>query len=641
MRAGDGADGAPDGDGAPLFRLLGPVRVGPPGGPQVRPGPPRQQAVLGVLLLRRRRPVTVAGLVAAVWGDDAPASAAGNLRTYAWGLRTLLEPGRAAGEPARVLHGDEHGYTLHAPPESVDAWRFEQQTDAARQARERGDTAAEHALLGEALALWSGEALAGVPGPFAEAERTRLAALRTTARKRHIVCALRLGLHHTVIPELTALTAEFPLDEELRALLMRALHGCGRQAEAFTVFADTHRVLAEELGVTPCPELTALHARLLAQDPPPLVPRQAHAHAARPPARTAALPDGTERALARAKRALTEEADRGVVPVLAITGPGGSGKAALAARIADDVGHHFPDGRLFADLRTRDPAGPGPLLARLLCALDVPEARIPADPEQRAALYRSALAVRRVLVVLHGARDAAQVAPLLPGTPGSAVVLTTRSRVLAPALPAAAHINLPTHPPTAPPHHTPPEGDAHHAPSTASPHHASPEGDLDHARPAASLHHASPAAAPHHARPAAAPHHARPAAAPHHASPEGDLHHARPAETPHHAPPDGAPHHAPPAAAPRRTLPDGPPGSTAPDATPPPPTAPGHEGLPPELARAAHRLTRSGAGPSSVEALAAVLGTGPTDAALIAEALVDAGVLDTPAAGTYRLPARP
>lgn len=181
MRAGDGADGAPGGDHTPLFRLLGPVRVGLPGAPAARPGPPRQQAVLGVLLLRRRRPVTVAELVAAVWGNDAPASAAGNLRTYAWGLRTLLEPGRAAGEPARILRGDEHGYALHTPPESVDAWRFEQQAEAARQARERGDTAAEHALLADALALWSGEALAGVPGPFAEEERTRLTALRTTA----------------------------------------------------------------------------------------------------------------------------------------------------------------------------------------------------------------------------------------------------------------------------------------------------------------------------------------------------------------------------------------------------------------------------------------------------------------------------
>ncbi|MEW1639609.1 BTAD domain-containing putative transcriptional regulator [Streptomyces sp. NPDC093801] len=544
MRAGDAVAGAPDGDDAPLFRLLGPVRVVPPGGAPVRPGPPLQQAVLSTLLLRRRRPVTVAELVAAVWGNDAPASAPGNLRTYAWALRTLLEPGRTAREPARILRGDEHGYTLHTPPESVDARRFEQQAQAARQARERGDTAAEHALLGGALALWSGEALAGVPGPFAEGERTRLSVLRTTARKRHTVCALRLGLHHTVIPDLSALTREFPLDEELRALLMRALHGCGRQAEAFTVFADTHRVLDEELGVAPCPELTALHARLLAQDPPPLVPRllaqdppalvpRPPRAPARPPARTAALPDGSARALAEAEHALTEGADRGTVQVLVITGPDGAGKTELAARIADGVAARFPDGRLVADLRTWNPVpgGPGPLLAHLLHALGVPAAGIPADPEQRAALYRSALAVRRVLVVLDGARDAAQVAPLLPGTPGSAVVLTTRSRVLAPALPAVTHIELT----------------------------------------------------------------------------------------------------APPAADPSRGADDG-----EPDSDPR-----GQEDLLPELALAARRITRSGPGPSSVDALAAVLGTGPADAALIAEALVDAGVLETPAAGTYSLPARP
>ncbi|MFE1873163.1 BTAD domain-containing putative transcriptional regulator [Streptomyces sp. NPDC059496] len=528
MRAGD----APDCDDAPLFRLLGPVRVGLPTGPG-RPGPPRRQAVLSVLLLRRRRPVTVDELVAAVWGSDAPASAAGNLRTYAWALRTLLEPGRAPGEPARILLGDERGYMLDTPPESVDAWRFEEQVEAARKVRERGDTAAEHALLAGALALWNGEALAGVPGPFAEEERTRLAALRMTARKRHIVCALRLGLHHTVIPELSMFTREFPLDEELRALLMRALHGCGRQAEAFTVFADTHRVLDEELGVAPCPELTALNARLLAHDPPLLVRHPPPRTPARPQTRSARLPDEAERALGDAMSALTKGADRAVVPVLAITGPTGAGKTALARRIADSAADRFPDGRLYAELRTWGPgeAGPGPLLGYLLQALGIPAAGIPADPDQRAALYRSTLAVRRVLVVLDGTRDAAQVAPLLPGTPGSAVLLTTRSRVLAFELPAATHIELTAPPATAPPGRV----------------------DID--------------------------------------------------------------------------VPD-----TA---------APGCEDLPPELARAASRLTRHGTFPSSVDALAAVLGTGPADAARIAEALVDARVLDTPAAGAYRLRGRP
>ncbi|MFE2551978.1 BTAD domain-containing putative transcriptional regulator [Streptomyces sp. NPDC059355] len=538
---------APDGGDAPFFRLLGPVRVGLPGGPAVRPGPPHRQAVLAALLLRRRRPLTVAELLAAVWGDDAPASAAGNLRTHLWELRTLLEPGRAAREPARTLLRDERGYTLRTSPESVDAWHFEERAEAARQARARGDTAAEHALLAEALGQWSGEALAGVPGPFAEEERTRLAALRETARKRHIVCALRLGLHHTVIPELSALTKESPLDEELRALLMRALHGCGRQAEAFTVFADTHRTLGEELGVAPCRELTALHARLLADDPPPFV-----LHPPLPLARErgrTALPDAAERVLARAKSVLAEGEDRGAVPVLVITGPGGAGKRALAARVADGVAHRFPDGRLSADLRTWGPvpAGPGPLLAHLLQALAVPVSRIPADPDERAALYRSALAGRRVLVVLHGARDAAQVTPLLPGGPGSAVLLTTRSRVLAPALPAATRIELAARPYA----EDPPAGEDAGAADTGAPHTAAPH-----------------TAAPHTA-------------------------------------------------------------------------APDPENLPPSLVPAARRLARSGAGLSSVEALAAVLGTGRADAALIAEALVDAGVLDTPAAGTYRLPARP
>ncbi|MEU9081785.1 BTAD domain-containing putative transcriptional regulator [Streptomyces sp. NPDC048357] len=526
MRAGDPVAGAPEGEDGHRFRLLGPVRVSLRGA-AARPGPPRQQAVLSILLLRRRRPVTVDELIAAVWGDDAPARAAGNLRTYAWGLRALLEPGRSAREPARVLLGDERGYALHIAEDSVDVLRFEGQVEAARQARGRGDTASEHAFLADALGLWAGEALAGVPGPFAEEERIRLGALRAAARKRYFACALRLGLHHAVIPELTALTREFPIDEELRALLMRALHGCGRQAEAFTVFADTHRILGEELGVAPCAELTALHARLLTHDPPPLAPLPPLPP---PPQEQGALPEEARRALARAERLLTEGVDRGVVPVLTITGPGGSGKTALAVRIADRVAHRFPDGPLFVDLRTSGPvpADPGPLLAHLLRGLGIPPARIPADPDQRAALYRSALAGRRVLVVLDGARDTAQVVPLLPGAPGGAVLVTTRSRAL--ALPGAALIEL--------------------------------------------------AARPYSGEPSC-----------------------------------GA-------------------GGDGPAAD-----ASGQEGLPPELARAARLLARHGTD-LSVDAVAAVLDTGRESAARIAEALVDAGALDTPAAGRYRSPDR-
>ncbi|MGW6984595.1 BTAD domain-containing putative transcriptional regulator [Streptomyces sp. NPDC054932] len=531
MPGADPATGAPEGDGGRRFRLLGPVRVCLHG-TSVRPGPPRQQAVLGFLLLRRRRPVTVGELVAAVWGNDAPASAAGNLRTYAWGLRSLLEPGRSAREPARVVLGDERGYALHTAEDAVDVLRFERQVEAARQARGRGDVAVEHALLAAALDLWAGEALAGVPGPFAEEERNRLGALRTAARKRYFACALRLGLHHAVIPELTVLTRKFPLDEELRALLMRALHGCGRQAEAFTVFADTHRILREELGVPPCPELTTLHARLLAHDPPPVARDLPPAIAPAPPAHgRRTLPHEADGVLARAVSLLTEGADRGAVPVLTITGPGGAGRTALAARIADRVSHRYPDGLLFVDLRSCDPvpADPGPLLAHLLDALGVPAARVPADPDQRAALYRSALAARRVLVVLDGARDAAQVEPLLPGAPGSAALVTTRSRAL--ALPGAAHIELAAHPHAA----EPASGEDAHEPATS---------------------------------------------------------------------------------------------------------ATGREGLSPEPARAARLLARHG-GDLTVDDIAALLDTGREDAARTAEALVDAGALDTPAAGTYRSPDRP
>ncbi len=121
--------------------------------------------------------------------------------------------------------------------------------------------------MDEALALWRGQPFAGVPGPFAEAERLRLTELRTTTAEERADLMLAQGQPAAAVPELTTLVAEHPLRERARGLLMIALYRCGRQAEALRVFHDARERLAEDLGIDPGTELTRIHQRVLAMDP--------------------------------------------------------------------------------------------------------------------------------------------------------------------------------------------------------------------------------------------------------------------------------------------------------------------------------------------------------------------------------------
>ncbi|HEX9041555.1 MAG TPA: AfsR/SARP family transcriptional regulator, partial [Trebonia sp.] len=259
---------------APLrVGVLGPVTVWREGH-ELGAGQPRQLAVLGVLASRANRVVSRGELVDAVWGEEPPASAENGIYTYVAGLRRVLEPGghgpgagRSRRCPGLVLVSSGGGYLLRLDPGGLDAEHFEECLDRARGLRAAGDTGGAACAVNEALALWRGQAFAGVPGPFAEAERQRLAELHTTAAEERADLMLDQGEHVAAVPELTALTAEHPLRERARGLLMIALYRSGRQAEALRVFRDARVRLAEELGISPGAELTRLHERLLAMDP--------------------------------------------------------------------------------------------------------------------------------------------------------------------------------------------------------------------------------------------------------------------------------------------------------------------------------------------------------------------------------------
>ncbi|MGW3683727.1 BTAD domain-containing putative transcriptional regulator [Streptomyces prasinus] len=412
------------------FGVLGPVRAWRDGEP-VGTGSPQQRALLASLLLRGGRTATAAELIDALWGEEPPSQALAAVRTYASRLRKALGPG--------VLVSESGGYAVRGTGgDALDVAVAQGLAAEAERAKNGGDLCASRALLDRALALWDGETLAGVPGPYARAQRVRLEEWRLQLSETRLDMDLEQGCHAEAVSELTALTAAHPLRERLRELLMLALYRSGRQAEALAVYADTRRLLADELGVDPRPGLQELHQRILRADPrlaepsSPAPPEPAAAPV-RPAQLPATVPDFTGRtSFVRELGAILASAEGRVMAVSAVAGIGGVGKTTLAVHVAHQARTVFPDGQLYVDLQGAGSraAEPETVLGSFLRALGTPDSAVPDSLEERAALYRSLLDGRRVLVLLDNARDAAQVRPLLPGTEGCAALVTSRVRMV-------------------------------------------------------------------------------------------------------------------------------------------------------------------------------------------------------------------
>ncbi|MEU1723757.1 BTAD domain-containing putative transcriptional regulator [Nonomuraea sp. NPDC005692] len=448
-------------EGGLWFAVLGPVRAWREG-QELDLGTPLQRSILGMLLLREGRAVTPAEMIDAVWGEDAPPRALGALRTYVSRLRTVLEPDRPARSRPELLTSIGRGYALRLPDDALDLTRFERGIAEAEAARKSGRLSAAAEGMRAALTLFEGEPLAGAVGPYAEHQRDRLAERRVSVIETLMDLDLELGEHAAVVSELIALTAEHPLRERLRAQLMLAYYRCGRQGDALNVFTETREALIDELGIEPGSELTALHQRILAADPalthvpPPAAPAEQAAGELEaeeePPAlelpRPAQLPaavndfTGRKEVAVRVHTLLSSQSSAEGVPVVALCGIGGVGKTTLAVHVAHAADDLFPDGQLYADLRghSDEVTAPESALGGFLRALGIPPDVIPDGLAERSALYRSLLSDRRILVLLDNARDADQVSPLLPGSPGCATIVTSRAKLA--DLPAARLIDL-------------------------------------------------------------------------------------------------------------------------------------------------------------------------------------------------------
>jgi DNA-binding SARP family transcriptional activator len=422
----------PEESAALRFSVLGPVRAWRDDDP-LPAGSPQQRALLAALLLREGRTATASELIDALWGDEPPSQALAAVRTYASRLRKALG--------SEVLVSESGGYAIQSLGEgALDLARAQELAADAEKARGAGDLCRARELLRDALGQWDGEPLASVPGPYAETQRARLEEWRLQLLESRLDMDLEQGCHAEAVSELTALTAAHPLRERLRELLMLALYRSGRQAEALAVYADTRRLLADELGVDPRAGLKELQQRILQADPglaePSAPPAEPAAASVRPAQLPATVTDFTGRASFVQELsdvlASASSAEGQVMAVSALAGIGGVGKTTLAVHVAHQARGAFPDGQLYVDLQGAGAraAEPETVLGAFLRALGTADSAIPDSLAERSALYRSVLDGRRVLVLLDNARDAAQVRPLLPGTEGCAALVTSRVRMV-------------------------------------------------------------------------------------------------------------------------------------------------------------------------------------------------------------------
>jgi predicted ATPase/DNA-binding SARP family transcriptional activator len=389
------------------YRILGPIEVELDGPPlSVKGQKPR--ALLALLLLRRNEPVPAEMLIEDLWGDKAPATAANTLQVYVSQLRKIV---------ADRLTREGAAYRLRVEPAELDAERFEQLAEEGDAALRRRSYRESAELLGRALALWRGPALADLRyDSFAQGEIARLEELRLAANENRIEAELGLGRHDQAIGELEALIAEQPSRERLRGLLMLALYRAGRQADALEAYRQARQTLLDELGLEPGPELRELEQAILRQD---------DALSRRPlPQSNVPVPASS---LVGRRRELDEitSALRGDRRVLTLTGPGGSGKTRLAIEAANILAGEPADGAFFVALDAiRDPALLLPAIGQAVAVRESGDRPLPESLAER-------LAGRQALIVIDNfeqlAEAASMLSEVLEAAPGLSFLVTSRA----------------------------------------------------------------------------------------------------------------------------------------------------------------------------------------------------------------------
>jgi DNA-binding SARP family transcriptional activator len=463
-----------------VFSILGPLMIRSCGR-EITPTAPKVRQMISLLLVRRNQVVQVSEIIDELWANNPPPSAMTTLQTYIYKLRKdVLEPSGLA-----QLVTQPSGYLLEVADDTVDASSFERLTAEGRQALGRNDFRHAADLLSRALAHWRGQALTGVrAGEILSGHVIRLEEIRLRALEMRIDAEMRLGRHQDLIGELKQLALTYPLHEGFHRDLMTALELSGRRFDALDVFRQLRTTLINELGLEPSAQLQELHQGLLStgasaagqgagQGSAPVLDRSAGPqpralvrqlatapgtprHAPQPvprkvnradqplggwhtpepvPAQLPAdIPDfvGRVELVFQIRRWLAMAVDnshgRPVARALAVLGAAGLGKTTLTVHAAHLEKSRFPDGQFFGDLRgsSPKPADPGEVLHGFLNAARIRPQDIPQRIEDRSRLFRTWCRGRRVLIVLDDARSYAQAAQLIPATPHSVVLISSR-----------------------------------------------------------------------------------------------------------------------------------------------------------------------------------------------------------------------
>ncbi len=421
-------------------------------------GSRKQQIVLAVLLCNANSLVPVESLLEALWGDEPPKTARKNIQVYVSGLRGLV----SAGSRTRISY-QTGGYVFHAHSSELDSLSFEQQARTGQKLRHAERPAVVAEALAGALDLWRGQPLDGLRNvPLLGATAQRLERQFLAVFEDWAEAAITAGAGEAAIERITAIAAEHPLRERLRALQMAALCQAGRRSEALAVYDELRQALAHDLGLSPSPAVVRLYQSLLDEREPPEFWRAAspqHRQAPRRQAQRRPAPRGqaqrgqAQRGQAQGGQAQRRQAPLSLLPwdppaftgqqapmrrltdalvrhghrLVVVSGPLGAGKTALAGHAAHQLGEAFPDGRFFVRLRGEDGTlrDIAEVVSELMWAVD-PGHR--PDPDGRRA-WPLWLAERRALVVIDDARRESEVRPLLPATGDSAVIVTSRFRL--------------------------------------------------------------------------------------------------------------------------------------------------------------------------------------------------------------------
>lgn len=437
------------------LRILGPLDLVPAqGAPSIRVGGPRERTVLAALALRANYVVPRDHLVDAVWDEDPPATARGQIQGCVSALRKVLT---RVGPNPPTIETRHDGYRLLITDDTFDVAVFRGLLEQAREVSatdpQRG---CEHYRA--ALEQWRGDALQDVPSPALRPYAATLDENRADAAEEMLRLEVHLGRAAHVLPDLRAFVAVHPLRESGYETLMHALYSAGHVADSLEVMRAAQHTLDEQLGIRPGARLQELQTQILNHDPvlsstapgpDATKPDQAPDRRAGEDSTTAqdgkpgslpprqlprSAPDfvGRARAVQEISALLSADAASAAhapTPIVGIHGVGGIGKSTLALHVAQEAAQHYPDGQLYLDVSTTGEEGTGLLLGQLLRSFGLSGPALPEDRDDRARLYRSHIANRRMLLVLDGVSDERQVLPLIPGTSTCAVIIAARARL--------------------------------------------------------------------------------------------------------------------------------------------------------------------------------------------------------------------